>query len=678
MEQERKILIVDDDAFVRTSYRRFLESDNEYSYTFSEVDTCSGAIKKCLHAEYDCILLDYQLPDMNGFNFIECMKKQSKLDNMVIVMITGVGNEDLAVNAMKNGVQDYIVKEDLSQVKLKQSIDSAIKEAALLKTIRQQNREIVNLKEKYALFLEKMSDAVVFSEVDSGTINYVNRAAERVFGRKKEELIGRQLSDVTKEAGRTARRRKNKPDGKLDENWMFDETESTRMPVEWRGSVVEVDGQEFFMAIIRDLSDRLKVEEEIKKGILLKEALQSLLDLHKVLRNVLEISLRDLTLEEMLEEIIELILQSVFTVKEFKGSIFLVEDEPNELVLKTFRNFPEDLHQKCSVIKFGECLCGRAAKRGKVVFASHVDKFHTHSTEQMEPHGHYCVPILSKGKVLGLINVYVSEGHTRDLGEEDFLIAIANTMAGIIERKKAESEQEQMQNQLVQSSKLASIGTLATGVAHEINNPLSIIQGYADMIETDEDDPEEMRLHAQVITEAAGRIKKIIDHLTVFARESEKEKMVSFELESWISNSLMLLKSQLELKGIAVNLAIDEGLPEVMGNPNQLEMVVQNLIGNCIDSFDNIMEQGSKNITISINKKKKNWVLAVKDTGEGIPKDILPRVLEPFYSTKDIGKGTGLGLSMAYEIVQKHQGKMTIESEVGKGTKVLLTFPLQV
>ncbi len=180
--------------------------------------------------------------------------------------------------------------------------------------------------------------------------------------------------------------------------------------------------------VVRDISKRQQVEEINRKNYQTQKALNSLL----------HISLEDVPLKEQLELALDTILSVPFLPLEPKGGILLVEDEPGVLVLKANRNLPVPLQGICARVPFGKCICGRAAENRRIEFVDCVDHRHDNSYDEMSPHGHYCVPIQSRGRVLGVIALYLQEGHREDKLEVRFLQAVANTLAGIIERKQAE------------------------------------------------------------------------------------------------------------------------------------------------------------------------------------------------------------------------------------------------
>jgi len=163
-------------------------------------------------------------------------------------------------------------------------------------------------------------------------------------------------------------------------------------------------------------------------------------DIQKALNEILRIMLEDLPMKDVLELIIDQIISIPWLSFESKGSISLVENDPDILVLKAQRRLPESLQKICSRVPFGTCICGRAALSGKIVFTDHLDKRHDNTYDGISPHGHYCVPILSNDIVLGVINLYVKEGHKQNKHEEEFLRAVADVLTSLLKRKEAEEK----------------------------------------------------------------------------------------------------------------------------------------------------------------------------------------------------------------------------------------------
>lgn len=244
------------------------------------------------------------------------------------------------------------------------------------------------------------------------------------------------------------------------------------------------------------------------------------------------------------------------------------------------------------------------------------------------------------------------------------------------------TELKETQAQLVQAGKLAALGTLGAGVAHELNNPLTVVSAEADeMLDAAESgywDKNLIIVAAQNIKCHAERMRVIIDHIRQFARDDKNSEWLKLCINEPIKDSLILLRTQLENLGIELKLDLTENLPKIWGHHNKLESVFQNLITNAKDAFDSIKDGRKKQIIISTNVGSKNKIVVkVKDSASGIPKQILPNIFNPFFTTKDVGSGTGLGLSITHSNVREHGGEITVKSKEGEGTVFTLTFPLE-
>ena len=259
------------------------------------------------------------------------------------------------------------------------------------------------------------------------------------------------------------------------------------------------------------------------------------------------------------------------------------------------------------------------------------------------------------------------------------------------QRKKAETslkeayeELKKTQAQLIQSGKLASIGELASGVAHELNQPLMVIRGMAQLIQRNfrknHLNHDELMTQLDPIVRNSKRMMNIINHLRTFSRQA-KEKFEPVDVNNTIEGSLLMVGEQLRLRNIDLKLELMEDLPKVSGNVNQLEQVILNLLTNARDAIE-ALGAGSKRIGVikistGISVEDGDWVeILVRDTGEGITGEDLKRIFEPFFTTKEVGDGTGLGLSISYGIIKDHHGTIDVaETGVG-GTTFRLRLPV--
>jgi two-component system NtrC family sensor kinase len=244
----------------------------------------------------------------------------------------------------------------------------------------------------------------------------------------------------------------------------------------------------------------------------------------------------------------------------------------------------------------------------------------------------------------------------------------AATEQSIVVMVEDVTEQQALETQLVQSEKLAAVGQLVSGVAHELNNPLTSIAGLSEFLLEQKELGKKDRGHLQVIQEQAERASRIVRNLLTFARKGGAER-VPVDLNDVIRRTLSLTSYDLKLKDIQVERELSGALPDVFGDRHGLQQVVLNLVTNAAHAVAENPRERPREITVS------TWFdgqvhLRVADTGPGIPDEIAQSVFTPFFTTKEPGKGTGLGLSITYSIVESHGGQITLEprnSRDGKG-----------
>lgn len=237
-----------------------------------------------------------------------------------------------------------------------------------------------------------------------------------------------------------------------------------------------------------------------------------------------------------------------------------------------------------------------------------------------------------------------------------------------------EKKLQETQLQLIQSEKLRSLGEMAAGVAHEINNPLGGILIYASLLMEDLPPDGQGWEDLEKIVQEATRCKEIVKSLLEFARQSGP-KMELTDVNRAITDGLLFLENQATFHNIEIKKELDPSLPLILGNAGQLKQVFMNIIINAADAMQ---ERGTLSIKTSLADDGNSVVIEFADTGKGIPEEILPRIFDPFFTTKEVGKGTGLGLSMSYGIVKEHKGDIEVDTVVGQGTTFRIILPLEL
>jgi two-component system NtrC family sensor kinase len=251
-------------------------------------------------------------------------------------------------------------------------------------------------------------------------------------------------------------------------------------------------------------------------------------------------------------------------------------------------------------------------------------------------------------------------------------IASVGIFTDLRPRLNMEKKLQETHLQLVSSEKMASLGKLAAGIAHEINNPLGGILIYSSLMMEDLSEEDSRRGDLARIVQEAGRCKEIVKSLLEFARQTEP-KMEPTDINRAINDGLFFLVNQALFHNIQIVKKLDPFLPFVQGNASQLKQVLMNIIVNAAEAMH---DSGTLTITTSPAPDRKTVFVEFMDTGEGIPEENLTRIFDPFFTTKEVGKGTGLGLATSYGIVEDHGGKISVKSKVGEGTTFTIELPI--
>jgi PAS domain S-box-containing protein len=249
----------------------------------------------------------------------------------------------------------------------------------------------------------------------------------------------------------------------------------------------------------------------------------------------------------------------------------------------------------------------------------------------------------------------------------------------ITERKQAEVEKRELEAQLRQQQRLESVGTLASGVAHEINNPIQGIMNYADLIYGNSSDRELVEDFAKEINIESNRVAKIVRNLLAFSRQDASEEPEPVQMIEVVESSLSLIRAVLRSDHIAVDVSAEPGLPQVHCRAQQIQQIIMNLVTNARDALNSRYGEydEQKRIELRVQRSaRSDWVrVSVRDFGAGIPAAVLPRIFDPFFTTKGRDQGTGLGLAVSHGIAQEHGGDLTVETVRGQGACFILELP---
>ncbi len=254
--------------------------------------------------------------------------------------------------------------------------------------------------------------------------------------------------------------------------------------------------------------------------------------------------------------------------------------------------------------------------------------------------------------------------------EQRLLNEVARQLSLIVDRKETTAEQQRLQTKLQHADRLVTIGQLAAGVAHELNEPLNSILGFAQLATKVPDVPQQVLADIARIEAAALHGRKIIRQLLTFARQKPLQdsrvnitQLVRESADTWLARC--------ESSGVQVEYVLDDDVPPIVADESQIRQVITNLVLNAVQAM---LTGGTLRIETSV--KESYLHISIQDTGTGIRPEILPRIFDPFFTTKDVNQGTGLGLSVVHGIITAHQGQISVESTPEKGARVTVSLPI--
>ena len=261
-------------------------------------------------------------------------------------------------------------------------------------------------------------------------------------------------------------------------------------------------------------------------------------------------------------------------------------------------------------------------------------------------------------------------GRAIELGKRKLLLTV---IRDISERRRVEEERMQLEQKAQLASRLASVGELASGIAHEINNPLTGVIGYAQLLLTRNDLSKDIKHDIEVINEGAQRVAGVIRKLLTFARQTKPERK-HVDINESIGTTLDLRAYELASNNIKVAQRLAQDLPITIADAGQLQQVFLNLIINAETEMK--LAHGSGKLLIKTEQVDNTIQISFKDNGPGIAKQNLEKIFEPFFTTREVGQGTGLGLSVCHGIMTEHKGKIYAESKLGKGATFIVELPI--
>jgi signal transduction histidine kinase/DNA-binding response OmpR family regulator len=571
------LLLVDDSTVDRTLYRHFLGSTA--LFTFLEATTGEEGLRLCRTAQPDCLILDFYLPDMDGFAFLDALQTETVSLPYPVVMLTGQGSEQLAVQSMHRGVQDYVVKDDLSADMLRRVITNAVDKFRLQQMLK-----------AHRSLLQEQNDAL----------------------RRQEEAL--QTLNAT-------------------------------------------------------------LAQQVVERTALLELLQAI-----------TAAANEAT---SLEAVLQLALDQICAYTGWPvGHVYLAAPDHSGLWMSStiwhldmparFAAFQEAT-QALHIPKPGNDIIGRVIASGQPEWHEDVTTDpafrRAASAKENGLHSVFACPILVGREVVGVMEVYaekVSQPHTMLL---DIGVQIGIQLGRVVERQRAAAQFQQQQEALYQSEKLAAMGSLLSGVAHELNNPLAAVLMHTDLLREELSHSPSIELVDEV-TRAAERCTRLVRAFLTLARQHTPER-IAVSLNSLVTETVELLAYALRVDNVTVHLDLAENLPLLWADPHQIQQVITNLITNAHQAMRESVLPRQLTLTTQCDSVHTRVTLAVMDTGPGIPLTLRARIFEPFFTTKPVGIGTGLGLSLCRGIIERHGGTITVSSQPGQGAVFCVALPVE-
>ncbi len=377
-----------------------------------------------------------------------------------------------------------------------------------------------------------------------------------------------------------------------------------------------------------------------------------------------------------LDSLLEIILERMEKVLGADEASVMLLNEQNKLAIAAGRGLSDEVSPEVQ-LEMGERIAGVVAqeKQAKLLING-LDKYSEFQglTTNTRIKSSIVCPLLCQGELLGILNLNRTKNQTNfNFHDLQSATVFASQAALAIQNAKLYHNLKSTQAELVQSEKLAGIGRLIAGVAHELNNPLTSVIGFSQLA-LGSHDIQEIHQHLPIIHSQALRCNAIVRDLLLFARR-KKPSYQCVDPCCLIEETVRGLGIELEKGKINVRKDFPASPVSFYADPKLLQQVFTNILVNACQVLERISHE--RMIEIKVRAAGDRLQLSFKDNGLGIPKEILPKIFDPFYTTKEIGKGTGLGLSLSYGIVKDHGGVISVESVLGKETVFFIDLPLK-
>ena len=635
---KEKILVVDDYPRFRESLAEILMNEQ---YDIFVAEDGMEAMDILGRESIDLVITDIMMAKINGIEFLKYIKENGP--DVEVILITGYESLETAKEALRLGAYDYISKPP-DTLRLVHSVKRALSEQKL-------RRE----KEMLLLSLTQVAEVIIVIIAADEKVTLINKKGCGILGYNEKEIIGKNWFDnflPEKVRDEVKSDFKKLMAGEIEpveyfENPVLTKSDEKRI-IAWHNTIIKDKAGNIIGA--------LSSGNDITKSKQAEDARRESEEMYRVL---VETSPNGVIVAD-LEGWITYASPQVLDQRGFNNADEMLGMRPCDFMVEADR--------KRAIIDFQRVVNGESIRDVEYTL--------------LRKDGASFPAALSASLITDADgNPKAFTAVTRDITEQKLF---NEELERRVEQRTKELKETQAQ--LFQTSKLANLGEMATGLAHEMNQPLggiSLVATYLrKLIEKGKLSQQEIDSGLDDIEASVKRMSKVIGHIRTFARQETLE-FTQVDVNETIASALSLLGEQLRLHEIEVVRDLSNYLPKITGEPYQLEQVWINLIVNAQDALDEKEKQitdykkGFK-ISTTYNPESFSIEISFSDNGIGIPKEVKEKVFEPFFTTKEVGKATGLGLSISYGIIENHKGKIEVESQEGKGTTVKVILPLDV
>ena len=497
----------------------------------------------------------------------------------------------------------------------------------------------------------------IYVAAADGTLRLVNRGWEEFEGLRREEAVGRRLEDIfpaevarqyleiNRRVIETAAPVVTEEVGDTRDGRHYFHT--VKFPLYGAAGQIEAVG-----GVSVDITERKRAEEGIRRQT------ETLAALHET---ALELAVQP-SLPDLLQAIVA---RAVVLLNAQEGGFYLYRPDSDDLLVVTAYHTASD--PRGIVLRRGEGLAGRVLATGRAMAVADYSHWEGQATQHAGARfaAYVAAPVLWGDRLLGVIDV--GDAVPRVFSADDIALLERFTplaAAALENNRLVRDVQEQMdklkqaQIQLVRAARLAAVGELAAGVAHELNNPLTSVLGFAELLLHDSATDSSTQHDLEIIAREAARVRDIVRNLLSFARQSKPQRQPT-DIGEVLRQTLGLIRQHMEKGGVVI---VEDYAPEVgliTLDSGQMKQVFLNLITNAAHA----MPRGGK-LRLSTARLGDEVAIAISDTGAGISPEALDHIFEPFFTTRPVGQGTGLGLPVSLGVVQEHGGRITVESQV--------------